>query len=153
VGEPVDSSHGESVVIVTNRPPKWNFRQQAESAFRFLQDEYGYETPEYSESVVPALRYLGPVLSYQVAFDAVDAVASVIVRKAGSEGGNGYRASMRDVVPRSGQGTLPDVRVRKVEELARRLTELAHWVRILHPVLLTPDGDQLILTPDWPKRQ
>jgi hypothetical protein len=138
---------------MARRAPRWNFQHEAESAFRFLVDEFDCEPPEYSENVIPALRYFGPVLSYQVGFDEADGVASVVVRKAGPGGRNGYRSSLRDIVSRFGQGTLQDVRVRKAEELANRLSVLAGWVRVLHPVLLTTDGDQLLSTPDWPTRQ
>jgi hypothetical protein len=129
------------------KPPPPGFREEAEKAFRFLVDEFGYDQPTYDKDpLLEKLGHVGPILSYEVRFGWLDRMIIVVVTKERPEGGSPYHASMRVVAARAGREA-PEVRVRTKQHLVQELGRLAGLVRAFHAVRQTPEGDELLQSP------
>lgn len=123
------------------------FETEVRRRFQFLVDNYGMADPKYSELLLPAVRYERPELRISVFLEAGD--------------GAGTRVLVKICLPsrdRPGSANLPDLVEAAVFAPRHRVAWKAHtpdaarntldqnatWLRRLMPLLLGPDGEELV---------
>ena len=120
------------------------FGAEAENAFRFLLDEFGFTGPERDDFMMPSLTYHSPAVRYVVTLDTHEDRVSVTAWL--KRDGAATSAELESLVTASGTGSGQQVftSARTVAALLKALADQAQWLRRLHPILTAEGGSELI---------
>jgi hypothetical protein len=139
---------------VGKRKHRIDFQQEVERHFEFLVEEFGFGPPIGGEGVSNSryVHYEREGMGYDVGYSSLDDVVTVLVLKERDNDQDGFRVHIEEVVKRAGLGQERDVQMdaRSDEKMRKSLESLAYWVRRVHPLVVGPDGDSLLKSPNWP---
>lgn len=122
------------------------FVEMVGAEFAWLVSDAGLVGPELTELVIPCATYHGPVVEYQICFDASDACVETSVRLSGRGAPTGW-VRLERVIRSAGYRERMRASAQTRHALRQSLVSQSAWVRRLHQQLAGPDGERLLRPP------
>jgi hypothetical protein len=121
------------------------FADDAERAFRFLIDEFGFNGPDRQVVVMPAVSFTAPPLRYRIGLDTDDRTVVTQVDK--ETGEDRLVAELGRLVWAAGIGSANQVsrNANTLHNLQKSLVSQAVFLRQLHPLMIGADSDSIML--------